>query len=127
MHQQVIFEIKRSIIKGEIRCDFGNCIHFQYFDSSRQIIPSGYKSHFLGLDEYPEKRIVEKGVEQILEMFELLYNLKPILKEAGKIVSQPTDLSRFAKWRKFLQNPAKYDKQSLWVDNSVEPVQLTLF
>lgn len=127
MHLQVTFEAKGVLLKGEISCKFSNCIHFQYYDASKTILQSGYKSHFLGIDEYPEIRISERGVEEILEMFELLFKLKPTLKEVGNVVTQPNDLAEFARWRDFLQNPAKYEKQPLRFDIPVEPVQLTLF
>lgn len=127
MHQQITFEVKGVLIKGEIRCDFGNVIHFQFFDTSKVILDTGYRSHFIGIDEYPEKRIVECGVEEILEIFELLYQLKPTLKEAGKVFTKPADLPRFAKWREFLQKlPGEYIKTKQ-VDEFLKPVQLTLF
>lgn len=127
MHQQVDLLVKGVPIRAEIRCDFGNAIRFQFWDKSNTLLVSGYKNHFIGIDEYPDRRIIERGVEEVILMAESLFSEKPEVVKRYQVVIQPTDLFRFAKWREFLQNPAKYDKQPLRFDNPVEPTQLSLF
>lgn len=127
MHQQVDLLVKGVPIRAEIRCDFGNAIRFQFWDSTSTLLTSGYKNHFIGIDEYPDRRIMERGVEEVLIMAESLFGTNPEVVKRHQVVTQPTDLSRFAKWRDFLQNPAKYEKQPLRFDKPVEPVQLKLF
>lgn len=127
MHQQVDLLIKGVPIRAEIRCDFGNCVRFQFYDESHSLLASGYKSINLGIDKYPEKRIAQRGLEEVLEAAEWLLKAKPEVVKAFPVVSNSDDLRRFAKWREFLSNPQVFDKKSIRFDEPTEPIQLTLF
>lgn len=127
MHQQVDILVKGCPIRAEIRCDFGNAVRFQFWDKSNTLLSSGYKNQFIGIDEYPDKRIVERGVSEVLAMAKWLFGETPAVVKRYPVVTEPTDLANFSKWREFLKNPEKYEKTHLRFGVPVEPVQLTLF
>lgn len=127
MHQQITFKAKGVTMTGKISSEYGNVIHFEFFDPSKIVLDTGYRSHFIGIDEYPERRIYERGVEEIQTMFELLFKFKPTLLNVEAVVTEPNDLVNFAKWRDFIRDPSKYDHLLLDKAKAVEPVQLTLF
>lgn len=122
MYMEVGIRVKGVDIKAQIRCDFGNCVRFQFYDTSHQLLASGYKNINLGLDEYPEKRIKERGLEEVVEAAKWLFNDTVEVVSAKRPVISEEALKRSEKWRKLFKS---LDRSGESLEN--KPVQLTIF
>ena len=47
MHKDYKITIDNVVIDAKVSVPYSNCIRIEYFDASKQILPTGYKSEHL--------------------------------------------------------------------------------
>lgn len=118
MHKDYKITINNVVIDAKVSVPYSNCIRIEYFDATKQVLSTGYKSEHLGVCETPIvfMQHIEYDVARVIEG----YTKKKVQHmTSGELIYTEQDILEQGRWKDLLRGDT----------DELEPKfkQLTLF